>query len=140
MSMYLRHLVGLLSHKLRVFKWCVRLGIPWLGIIHDVSKFHPLEFVKYARRFYGDGCPEWHLGWLHHQNSNKHHTEYWVIRGSYKTGPVDMPDRYIKEMVADLMAMSEKYHTPNYYLENQKRVTEKTNRRILELLSNLSYE
>lgn len=53
MKMYLKYLKSLLLHKWFVFLECRKLGIWWLGIIHDWSKFLPSEFIPYARYFYG---------------------------------------------------------------------------------------
>ena len=50
--MYLRYFRSVLRHKWFVFLECCKLGIPWLGVIHDLSKFLPSEFIPYARWFY----------------------------------------------------------------------------------------
>jgi len=80
---YLRFLWSLLRHKWFVFVECCRLGIPWLGIIHDLSKFLSSEFIPYARNFYGD-YPDvkqaFDVAWLHHQKANKHHWQYWLLQ------------------------------------------------------------
>lgn len=38
-------------HKWFVFVECCRLGIPWRGIAHDLSKLSPAEFGAYMRYF-----------------------------------------------------------------------------------------
>jgi hypothetical protein len=50
---YWNNLKKLLKHKWCVFQAAWRLGIPWLGLIHDWSKFLPREFIAYAQWFYG---------------------------------------------------------------------------------------
>jgi len=35
--------------------------------------------------------------WLHHIHYGPHHWEYWILRGE----PLEMPDRYRREMLAD---------------------------------------
>jgi hypothetical protein len=79
------------------------MGILWLGIIHDLSKFLPSEFVAYARNFYGGEYPteydiatggyngstkfsseyikrSFDYAWNDHQKRNKHHWQYYVFR------------------------------------------------------------
>jgi hypothetical protein len=51
---------------------------------------------------------------LHHQNANPHHWEYWLTRSGngVKTGRgvvLKMPEKYVREMVADWMAASRAY-------------------------------
>jgi hypothetical protein len=101
--MYLKFLWSLLRHKWFVFVECCRLGIPWLGVIHDWSKFLPNEFFPYARYFYGnypnradihgdmrnilsdrytaEGVKAaFDVAWLHHQKRNRHHWQYWLLQ------------------------------------------------------------
>ena len=40
-----KHTKRILRHKYFVFKYCCKLGIPWQGITHDLSKFSPTEFI-----------------------------------------------------------------------------------------------
>lgn len=99
--MYLQYLWSVVRHKWFVFVEACRLGVPWLGLIHDLSKFLPDEFVPYARHFYGNypSCDElrgdWRytytgltkedvkrefdIAWLQHQKRNRHHWQYWVL-------------------------------------------------------------
>lgn len=86
---------------------------------HDQSKYGLLELPYYARQFYGDkGDPAGFAGaWLHHQNHNPHHWEYWVSRSVHSadsgadpaTGALPMPDIFLREMVADWMGASKAY-------------------------------
>ncbi len=123
MRMHLRYLRYILRHKWYVFVDCCRLGIPWLGIIHDLSKFLPDEWFPYARYFYGKYPHVWEIqpaewrfvtrsqedvetvfdvAWLEHIHRNRHHPQHWVLRedsGALKL--LDMPERYLYEMVAD---------------------------------------
>lgn len=118
-----QNLKYIMRHKWFVFRECWRLGIPWLGVIHDWSKFLPDEWWAYARFFYDNApseaeaarrCPHYtgptaesvksnfDLAWLKHQKRNKHHWQYWVlINDTEDTQYLPMPDRYIREMVAD---------------------------------------
>lgn len=115
------YLINLMRHKWFVFLEACKLGIPLLGLIHDMSKFLPDEFIPYARYDFNkfeDNAQEYqgpfNMAWLKHQKRNKHHWQYWLLindsgrRFQCENGdhlkqviPLPMPKRYIKEMVAD---------------------------------------
>jgi len=54
MNKYLKYLKYVLVHKYYVFIECFKVGLFWRGIMHDMSKFFPDEFLPYARYFYGE--------------------------------------------------------------------------------------
>lgn len=116
----------LFKHYCRVFshKWFVLvaafkmfpISAPyWRLIKHDFSKLLYSEAVAYARHFYGkcNNTEEFSRAWLHHQNCNDHHWEYWISRSGHNDsaigGPIDMPTDAIIEMVADWMGASRAY-------------------------------
>lgn len=112
-----RYAAKTVEHKVYVFRAGRRVGAPlWRLIIHDWSKFTPAELPHYARQFYGtkDDPTGWAKAWVHHQNANPHHWEYWVTRsgaGVIKAGePVEMPDHFVREMVADWIGASRAYN------------------------------
>ena len=46
----IKHIKLVLTHKWYVFIYCTKIGLPWRGSMHDMSKFSPTEFcesVKY---------------------------------------------------------------------------------------------
>ncbi len=110
-------------------KWFVLLaglkvgGIPlWRLLIHDFSAFSFTEAPAYADRAKHDGHIRdrraWAYAWLHHQNHCPHHWEYWTFYwqgdptfydGIVKNGCMEMPEPYIREMIADLMGASRVY-------------------------------
>jgi hypothetical protein len=106
----------------------------WLALIHDLSKFYPSEWFPYARTFYKtDGSKQYNetaefaKAWNYHQKRNKHHYQYWLItwdRG--KTEPLEMPIKYVKEMVADWMgagrAINGKWEVGEWYNKNKKNI------------------
>lgn len=118
--LYLRYV---LRHKWFVFLAACRLGIPWLGLVHDLSKFLPDEWMPYVHFFYGPkaepiqrrdetgyykptdtGDAAFDFAWLLHQKRNRHHWQFWILpedEGGVKVLP--MPDRYRREMLADWM-------------------------------------
>lgn len=122
--MYVKYLQYLIRHKWYVLVECCRFGLLWRGILHDMSKFRPDEFMPYARYFYGDYPSEKDLimlittmgmkhskesvqrdfdrAWLRHQHRNPHHWQYWVLReDDGGTKVIEMDDVYYREMLAD---------------------------------------
>lgn len=112
---YLIFLHYLIRHKWHVFVECCRFGVPWRGICHDMSKFLPGEFIAYANHYHDNHISShriinstdiensrYYLAWLIHQKRNRHHWQWWILHGEDKDPRViPMPDKYIKEMVAD---------------------------------------
>jgi hypothetical protein len=95
-----------------VFQAGRRLGVPlWQFIVHDWQKFLPWEAWHYGRPLRGDQSDPaaFARAWLHHQNTAPHHWEYWiprtghsvVIGRSMDSVPLPMPERFVREMVAD---------------------------------------
>jgi len=137
--MHWKYLKSQLRHKWYVFLECCKLGIPWLGIIHDLSKFLPSEWLPYARHFYGEWPTaeqanrqfpfgtvrtkedveyEFDVAWLHHQHRNKHHWQRWLLtldsaRSDGKLFPLPMPDKYRREMLADWRGAGRAYGNPD---------------------------
>lgn len=107
---HLNYLKYVLRHKWFVFIACIHFRVNlWQAIIHDWSKFTPAEWCGYVNTFYApDGKrryfenPAFMLAWNHHQKTNPHHWQYWMLtwdKGT--TEPVPMPEKYIREMIAD---------------------------------------
>ena len=107
-----------LKHKWYVLLAGLKLGVPlYLLLLHDWTKFTFVELPHYQRQFFGkaDQPFEFSCAWLHHQHSNKHHWEYWIPvtghnRGGYRDmEPLPMPDKYVREMLADWVGASRAY-------------------------------
>jgi hypothetical protein len=125
-------------HKKFVFIECCKLGIPLLGIIHDLSKFKPSEWLPYAHYFYDKVSGEnedqdFNLAWLHHQHNNLHHYQRWVLlMDDGGIEPQPMPDRYRREMLADWRGAGKAIKTVHpdwnvlptdeWYLENADKI------------------
>jgi len=82
------------------------------------------SFWRAVRYYQGDRSPNtaereangYSLAWMHHKGRNRHHFEYWTDL-SPKTRtyePVDMPVRYLCEMVADRIAACKTYQGAAY--------------------------
>jgi Family of unknown function (DUF5662) len=117
---HLKYLSYVLRHKLYVFQECLKLGIPWRGIIHDLSKLDPREWRPYALSFYGPWPykerPPWLVAdfdnaWLRHIHRNPHHWQYWILHfddGGATCLP--MPSEYAREMLADWRGANKATH------------------------------
>jgi len=153
---YIKYLKYVLMHKWYVFLACKKMGITWLGIVHDLDKFYPSEFFPYARYFkgkisagrsgtgyykpYDTGSEEFDFAWFLHQKRNKHHWQWWVMpKDGEGVKLLEMPEKYIKEMVADWIGASKAQKstgTPaDWYKENgHKLQLHRTTRINVELL------
>lgn len=135
MRRHLNYLFYVLRHKWFVLLASIKINAPlWMAIVHDLSKFMPSEWFPYANTFYAkDGSkryvesPEFAHAWNHHQKQNKHHYQYYMItwdRGT--TEPLEMPDKYAREMVADWMgagrAITGKWEVWGWYDKNRNNI------------------
>ncbi len=121
-----QHFKTITYHKYLVAKGCFRVGLYKQGILHDMSKYSPTEFLVGVKYFQGDRSPNnaereekgYSSAWLHHKGRNKHHYEYWIDYGLEAgpdcMAPVPMPDRYIAEMIMDRIAASKVYRGAEY--------------------------
>ena len=152
------HFLTITKHRHEVVRLCFRAGIGFQGLFHDLSKYSPTEFIPGVRFYTGKESPNngerrscgYSLAWMHHKGRNKHHFEYWYDYDmvTKKIVPVDMPDRYIKEMCCDRIAASKVYNKENYttksplnYLQKstaREKMTETTYRKLLYLLTMLA--
>ena len=113
------HLHTVTRHRRLVRSYCLKLGLVWQGLTHDLSKFSPVEFWRGCKYYQGWRSPNDQerlengvsLAWLHHKGRNKHHLEYWIDYSTTKAGLTGMkiPLRYVCEMVCDRVAASQIY-------------------------------
>ncbi|EQB4340390.1 DUF5662 family protein [Clostridium botulinum] len=145
-NIYIKYYKYVCEHKKNVFKECMEMSKQYKGkdkrdliihaFTHDLSKFNPKEFIPYAKYFYGnypsdavlfnvsfienkdkietkeDVRKDFDKAWKHHYLKNKHHPEHWIGK--------DIPNKYIRQMICDLKAMSRKFGgtAQEYYLKN----------------------
>lgn len=124
MKKFFSHLKTVLNHRHKVIYHCAKTGILWRGILHDLSKFSPSEFIAGVRYYQGTRSPNEQerenlghsLAWMHHKGRNRHHFEYWVDYSpiTKKNEPVKMPIKFVKEMFCDRLAASKIYQGKNY--------------------------
>ena len=107
-------------------KGCFQVGLYKQGLLHDLSKYSPSEFLVGVKYYQGDRSPNnaereaigYSSAWLHHKGRNRHHYEYWIdystkeIKGGM--APAPMPEKYIVEMLMDRIAACKVYNGANY--------------------------
>jgi hypothetical protein len=129
-------LAATIRHKLEVYRAGRKLGLGrWQLIIHDLSKFRPSEFIPYGRYAYSAVGASYRKAlidpsqkeavaeaWLRHFQRNPHHWQHWCfLHGASKmtscgaetevarVEAVRMPERYVREMLADWMGAAATY-------------------------------
>ena len=120
-----QHFCTITYHKYLVAKGCFAVGLYRQGLLHDMSKYTPVEFRVGAKYYQGNRSPNnaeredvgYSSSWLHHKGRNKHHLEYWIDYGLAPhrgmTG-MKMPVKYVVEMVMDRVAASKVYKKEAY--------------------------
>jgi len=155
--MYWKYLKYVLKHKWFVFVECKKADVIWRGLVHDMSKLWPSEFIPYARYFYGD-YPKYKSGvttryphlfkedidmrfdkaWLKHIHRNPHHWQHWILQED--DGPqklILIPPKILIEMVCDWrgagMAINGKDNTAEWYQKNKDKIMlKRINRKFVE--------
>lgn len=118
------HFRTITDHRHMVMRHCVKAGIPLRGLLHDLSKYMPSEFIPGVKYYQGTRSPNegereaygFSYAWMHHKGRNRHHFEYWTDYNpeTKKVGPVKMPVVFVKEMFCDRVAASKVYQGKNY--------------------------
>lgn len=122
-----KNLKYLIKHKYFVLRAGLRYRVWWHQLIlHDWSKLTLKEWFGYTNKFHGSylkqsqieslydplemNIPksqeqveeEFGQAWNQHQKMNKHHWNYWVlVNGVDKIKALEMPERFVREMIAD---------------------------------------
>ena len=119
-----QHFKTITHHRWLVRKGCFQVGLFWQGLTHDLSKYHPTEFLVGAKLWSGVRSPNsaereqkgYSEAWMHHKGRNKHHYEYWTdlspVTKRYESVP--MPRKYLAEMVMDRIAACMVYQGKDY--------------------------
>ena len=131
------HFMTITKHRHKVIAHCMRAGIGFQGLFHDLSKYLPEEFIPGVKYYQGHRSPNegerdaygYSKAWMHHKGRNKHHFEYWTDYNpvTRRISPVKMPKRYVVEMFCDRVAAGKIYqgdaytdHSPLAYFEKGK--------------------
>ena len=149
---HLRYASYVARHKWFVFRAGLRTQAPiWRLVIHDWSKLTRSEWSPYVRSFYGpwsykdrpaEVVAAFDSAWLHHQHANPHHWQHWVLReDSGATKVLAMPEKLIREMVADWMgagrAITGRWEVASWYAANREKIllAPETRVRVEELIA-----
>lgn len=111
-----------------------------LVLSHDASKYSDKEFEGYRQWWYpvDDSLKDevtYNQALNHHQKVNPHHWQYWLlVRDGGDLTPLDMPFKYVCEMICDWSSFQ--YKTPGstankWYSENKDKMTLSDNTRKL---------
>lgn len=126
----IRHFITITHHKILVMQGCFKIGLYKQGLLHDMSKYSPTEFLVGCRYYKGYMSPNnaeradrgYSSAWLHHKGRNKHHLEYWIDyavsngddKAHTKMEGMKMPIRYVCEMFIDRVSASKNYQKEKY--------------------------
>ena len=121
----LQNLQTINHHKYLVMKECFEVGLYKQGLLHDMSKYSPTEFLVGCKYYQGNRSPNnaereatgYSRAWLHHKGRNKHHYEYWIdygLEGEPMLTGMKMPKKYVVEMLMDRIAASKIYMKDKY--------------------------
>lgn len=120
------HFVTITKHKILVMEHCFRIGLYKQGLLHDLSKYSPTEFLVGCRYYQGNRSPNnaerevsgVSKAWLHHKGRNRHHFEYWIDYSTELPGHpmagMRMPKKYVAEMLMDRICASKIYNGDQY--------------------------
>ncbi len=118
------HFKTITKHRHEVIRHCFKAGILRRGLLHDLSKYSPAEFIQGAKFYKGTRSPNeaereafgYSSAWMHHKGRNRHHFEYWTdySPATKRVEPVKMPIVFVKEMFCDRVAASKVYQGKNY--------------------------
>ena len=123
------HLKTITEHKLLVMRHCFQVGLYRQGLTHDLSKYMPSELLM-GFAYFNDGKSSPNNGereakgssyaWMHHKGRNRHHFEYWTdyalhpSQRKYPLQTVQMPRKYVVEMLMDRISASKNYNKETY--------------------------
>ncbi len=119
------HFRTITRHKMEVMRNCFAVGLYKQGLLHDLSKYAPVEFAAGVRYYQGTRSPNaaerdalgYSAAWLHHKGRNRHHYEYWVDIRNSQDGTLEgkpMSTRYVVEMFCDRVAACKVYEGAAY--------------------------
>ena len=105
----LEHFKTITHHRHLVMGYCFKLGLYRQGLLHDLSKYAPVEFLVGCKYYQGTRSPNnaereatgVSMAWLHHKGRNG-------MIG------MKMPTRYVVEMFVDRIAASRNYMKEDY--------------------------
>lgn len=135
------HFAKICKHKYYVGKYCWKLGLYKQGILHDMSKFSPIEFFESVKYYQGDrspidACKEdkgYSEGWLHHKGRNPHHYEYYMDNFDNGGEALIMPKKYALELICDYIGAGKAYMGKNFTYQKEYEWWLNKNRNLLAM-------
>jgi len=119
----LKHLHTVGKHRRYVRSMCFKMGIPWQGLVHDLSKYSIKE-LSIAKYYTGTKSPHaacrelkgYSPSWMHHYHKNKHHWQFWLDIEDWPNNvvPVKMPYKYVIESFCDMVGASKAYNPKSW--------------------------
>ena len=122
---YFKHLWVVIKHRHNVLRYSTKLGIFWTGLVHDLSKFRPVEFWRSVKYFDGKKSPtiverknhdNFSYICVAHTGRNKHHWQYWVDYTREDIVVNRLPFKNNLEYVADILSASKVYNPKAFTL------------------------
>lgn len=155
---FIGHFQTITHHKLLVMGYCFRVGLIRQGLMHDMSKYSPTEFLIGAKYYSGTRSPNaaerealgYSTAWMHHKGRNRHHLEYWTDYGigTPNMEGQPMPTKYMVELCLDRIAACRVYNGEKYtdrdpldYLEksrDSRLMHPQTQAQVVEILTMLA--
>ena len=118
MNNVIKHLHKINKHRYYVCKNCFKAKQYKRGLLHDLSKYSPTEFLESIKYYQGNSSPinkckevnGYSKAWQHHKGRNPHHWEYWIdnINNGYPEA-ILMPYEYAIEMLCDYIGAGQAY-------------------------------
>lgn len=136
-----KHFGKICQHKYWVGYYCFKMGIPWRGIKHDMSKFSPTEFFESVKYYTGTSSPideckkvnGYSKAWQHHKGRNTHHYEYFVDNFDNGGEALVMPFKCVLEMFCDYLGAGRAYMGKEFTYEKEYRWWEKKREKPLKM-------
>lgn len=122
------HLRKVQTHRKWVRHYCFGLGLYKQGLLHDLSKYSPMEFFESVKYYQGTSSPidaskaanGYSMAWFHHRGRNLHHYVSWIDNFDETGGtPILMPYKYFAEMVCDFIAAGRAYQGKNFTFQSE---------------------
>lgn len=121
------HVRTVLIHKWYVGYYCFKAGLYKQGIFHDISKFSYTEFMESIKYANGKDSPinkckkenGYSKAWFHHRGRNPHHYAMWIDNFDDGGEPVQMPFKYVLELICDFLGAGKVYMKNNFSYSNE---------------------
>lgn len=118
----LKHLGVVMRHRRWVRHFCFKAHLFRQGLMHDISKYSPAEFIESVKYFVGTSSPidvckkdkGYSVAWMHHKSHNKHHREYWTDNYDNGTTCIKMPWKYALECFCDFLGAGKAYNRDKF--------------------------